>query len=73
MDEISVIKTKGALLGVRLYPGVIVDGFVGQRYQIQAASDLNAPPMGIADQYFPHQFTRYFHRYGPKTAAGISA
>jgi len=43
LDEISVTKLPGVTLGVRFYPGVIVEGFIGQKYQIQAAPDLNSP------------------------------
>lgn len=43
IDEVSVTKLNGATLGVRFYPGVIVNGFLGQHYEIQAANDLNSP------------------------------
>ena len=43
IDEISVRKVQGALLGVRLQPVVTVEGTIGAKYQIQAATNLHAP------------------------------
>jgi hypothetical protein len=34
---------KGFPLAFRFYPGVILEGTIGQRYEIQAAPDFTAP------------------------------
>jgi len=43
LDDVSITKVQGSLLAFRFYPGVILEGTIGQRYEIQAAPDLNAP------------------------------
>jgi len=41
LDDVSLVKQPGALLAARLYPGIVIQGFTGQKYQIQAASSLD--------------------------------
>jgi hypothetical protein len=43
LDDVSITKVKGSLLAFRFYPGVILDGTIGQRYEIQAAPEVGAP------------------------------
>ena len=43
VDDVSITKVQGTSLDIRFYPGVILEGIVGQHYEIQAATDLNAP------------------------------
>jgi hypothetical protein len=43
IDDVSVRKVQGALLGVRLQPVVTIEGTIGAKYQIQAATNLHAP------------------------------
>jgi hypothetical protein len=43
LDDVSITKVKGSLLAFRFYPGVILDGTIGQRYEIQAAPEVSAP------------------------------
>ncbi len=43
LDEVTITTVKGSLLAFRFYPGVILNGIVGQHYDIQAAPDLSAP------------------------------
>jgi hypothetical protein len=43
VDDVSVMKVNGATLNIRMYPGVLIEGFPGERYEVQATTDLNAP------------------------------
>lgn len=43
IDDVSIRKVQGALLGARLQPVVTIEGTIGAKYQIQAATNLNAP------------------------------
>lgn len=43
IDDVVIQKVPGAVLGARLQPVVTVEGTIGAKYQIQAASELNAP------------------------------
>jgi hypothetical protein len=43
IDDVAIQEVAGAVLGARLQPVVTVDGTIGAKYQIQAATNLNAP------------------------------
>jgi hypothetical protein len=43
LDDVAIREVPGAVMGARLQPVVTVEGTVGARYQIQWASNLNAP------------------------------
>jgi hypothetical protein len=43
LDDVSITKVQGSLLAFRFYPAVILEGTIGQRYEIQAAPEVTAP------------------------------
>lgn len=43
IDDVSIQKVAGAVLGASLRPVVTVEGDIGAKYQIQSATNLNAP------------------------------
>lgn len=47
IDDVAIRKVDGAVLGASLRPVVSVEGDIGARYQIQGATNLNAPTWNI--------------------------
>ena len=47
IDDVAIQKVDGAVLGVSLRPVVSVEGDIGAKYQIQGATNLNAPMWNI--------------------------
>jgi hypothetical protein len=43
IDDVAVRKVPGATLGARLQPVVTIEGPIGAKFQIQSATQLNAP------------------------------
>lgn len=42
LDDVQILKLPGPVLKARFYPGIVIEGFPGQKYQIQAAPSLGA-------------------------------
>lgn len=43
IDDVSIAKVPGAVLGAILRPVITIEGTIGAKYQIQAANDLQSP------------------------------